>query len=329
MGYFNYHATATNLIKTNHCQRAELKSKHNNISPALVLIFDNHKPMPIRKESFDKYFSLLYYYDVPTISIVDKNWYKFYNDFMEKYLIINDLHSCIYLPEAEPKEVVIGIHGFSGDKESSVLIELSKHLNKNDVALFTFDLPCHGQNACSTPLNLSECIASIKHIFDFAKENFAGVPISAFATSFGGYLLLNYLSKHHENLNKVILRAPAIYMSEILENVILPFNNFSAKDLSSPINLGFEKPLFVDNKFLTDLRNNNLENLPKNQDFLYIIQGKKDDIVDPIKNESFFKTHYLNQHKFIWFEEADHRFKKIGELDRIINETLDILNLNK
>ena len=54
---------------------------------------------------------------------------------MEKYLIINGLHSCIYLPESAPKEVIIGIHGFSGDKESSVLVELSKHLNKKDCFL--------------------------------------------------------------------------------------------------------------------------------------------------------------------------------------------------
>lgn len=73
MGYFNYHAVATNLIKSKHCIRAELKAKHNNISPALVLFFDGHKPMPIRKESFDRYFSMLNYYEVPIISIVDKN----------------------------------------------------------------------------------------------------------------------------------------------------------------------------------------------------------------------------------------------------------------
>ena len=73
MSYYNYHAVATNLIKSGHCTHAEIKQKHNNISSALVLFFDNHKPMPIRKESFDKYFSILSYYEVPIISIVDKN----------------------------------------------------------------------------------------------------------------------------------------------------------------------------------------------------------------------------------------------------------------
>ena len=168
---------------------------------------------------------------------------------MEKFLVINDLHACIYLPETSPTEVVVGIHGFSGDKESSVLIELSKHLNKNGVALITFDLPCHGKNDNSKILKLDECINSLKSVFKFTKSTFKNIPISVFATSFGGYLLLNYLSKSDELFKKAILRAPAIYMAEVLENVILPFNKYSVQDLSSSINLGFENPLFIDKNF--------------------------------------------------------------------------------
>lgn len=70
MGYFNYHAVAQNLIKTKHCKQAEIVSKHNNISPALILIFDNHKPMPIRFDKWLIYFKLLKQYD---IKLINKN----------------------------------------------------------------------------------------------------------------------------------------------------------------------------------------------------------------------------------------------------------------
>jgi len=59
MSYFNYHACVMNLIKSGHLIKAEIKKKHNSISPALVLYFDNHKPMPIRKYKWDYYFLLL------------------------------------------------------------------------------------------------------------------------------------------------------------------------------------------------------------------------------------------------------------------------------
>lgn len=59
MAYFNYHAKAQNLIKNGHCVKAELVDKHNDISPALVLYFDNNIPMPIRFHMFCDYFELL------------------------------------------------------------------------------------------------------------------------------------------------------------------------------------------------------------------------------------------------------------------------------
>ena len=48
--YFNYHAQAKMLIKQNHLVKYQIVEKWNNISPALVLFFDNHKPMPIRQK---------------------------------------------------------------------------------------------------------------------------------------------------------------------------------------------------------------------------------------------------------------------------------------
>ena len=59
MAYFNYHAKAQNLIKAGHCVEAEVVEKYKDISPALVLYFDNNIPMPIRLYRFDEYFALL------------------------------------------------------------------------------------------------------------------------------------------------------------------------------------------------------------------------------------------------------------------------------
>ena len=245
---------------------------------------------------------------------------------MEKHILINNLWSRIYLPENEIKEIVIGVHGFAGDKESSVLILLANELHKQNKALLSFDLPCHGENDKSQLLKLSDCIDSIKIIFDYVKENFKNIPISVFATSFGGYLTLHYLSQNPENLHKLILRAPAIYMGKILENVILPEHGFSTEDLKNTLNLGYANPLLVNDKFLKDLKDTTLETTQTTGHFLYILQGKQDDVVNPDDNDRFFKKFYPNQHKFIYFENADHRFKKPGELEKIIADSLSILN---
>jgi hypothetical protein len=59
MAYFNYHAKAKQLIADGHLTRFEIVDKWNNISPALVLYFDNNKPMPIREYRFDEYLKIL------------------------------------------------------------------------------------------------------------------------------------------------------------------------------------------------------------------------------------------------------------------------------
>lgn len=53
--YYNYHAKAQNLIKEGHLVKMEIVDRWNNISPALVLYFDNHRPMPIRKYRWEEY----------------------------------------------------------------------------------------------------------------------------------------------------------------------------------------------------------------------------------------------------------------------------------
>jgi len=64
MAYFNYHAKAQLLIKTGHCIKAEIVQKYKNISPALILYFDNHIQMPIRLHKFNEYFELIKHYEV-------------------------------------------------------------------------------------------------------------------------------------------------------------------------------------------------------------------------------------------------------------------------
>ena len=62
MTYFNYHATAKRLIEEGKLIRFYFTENHNNISPALVLVFDDklHPIMPIREQRWDEYYGLLY-----------------------------------------------------------------------------------------------------------------------------------------------------------------------------------------------------------------------------------------------------------------------------
>lgn len=53
--YYNYHAKAKQLIKDGHLIKQEIVNDWNGIKPALVLFFDNHRPMPIREYRWNEY----------------------------------------------------------------------------------------------------------------------------------------------------------------------------------------------------------------------------------------------------------------------------------
>ena len=59
MSYYNYHAKAKGLINDGHLVKMEIVEKWNSISPAMVLWFDNHKPMPIREYRWGEYYKLI------------------------------------------------------------------------------------------------------------------------------------------------------------------------------------------------------------------------------------------------------------------------------
>lgn len=57
--YYNYHAIAKKLILNNHTIGASIFEQYHHISPALVIYFDNHKPIPIREYMWADYLLLL------------------------------------------------------------------------------------------------------------------------------------------------------------------------------------------------------------------------------------------------------------------------------
>lgn len=240
---------------------------------------------------------------------------------------IKNLHTTLYFPDEEIKEVLIAIHGFAGDKESSVITSLAKELSNNGFCTIAFDLPSHGKNS-ATILDFKECLDAVKNIESYVIKKF-NVPLSIFATSFGAFLLINHLKNSKESYKKIILRAPAVNMDKTLKKVILPAHKYSIKALKQKVlNVGFEQPLLIDYKFYNDLKEYNLDKNYKNADnrYFFVLHGLKDDVVLFKDMKKFFEKKCKEHYKIFEFKNADHRFKNAGELEEIIKITKEILN---
>lgn len=57
--YFNYHAKVKKLIFEGKLIGYEFLDEYNGISPALLLYFSDHRPMPIRDYMWEEYLPFL------------------------------------------------------------------------------------------------------------------------------------------------------------------------------------------------------------------------------------------------------------------------------
>lgn len=225
-----------------------------------------------------------------------------------------------YLPQESPKEIIIAVHGFAGDKESSAISLLAKEMTKEGFGVVCFDFPGHGESEVEADkLTIDNCINDIETIEEYIKEKYGKqMKIDLFATSFGAYITLLKIFKHNTKYNKIVLRAPAIKMDKIFKETLLreTFEEFQKRGITK---LGFDRTMNVPFDFYKELKQNQILELYNNSQKILIVQGTEDDVA-PIKDTQELID--LDKANFELFEiqGADHRMKKDGELEKAINK---------
>lgn len=102
---------------------------------------------------------------------------------------------CKYcLPDAHEnplKGIILGVHGFSGSKESTGLKVLSERAVPEGFGLVCFDLPAHWKSPAPLEMLTTEnAIQDILFMAEQCRREFPGLPKFIFATSFGAWLTL-------------------------------------------------------------------------------------------------------------------------------------------
>lgn len=217
--------------------------------------------------------------------------------------------------------VIIGVHGFAGDKDSSVLAAIGEEMGFYQTATVTFDFPGHGDSPMpARTLNLRNCYRSLMTAVELARQQYPEAKeFCIFATSFGAYVTLLAMDELTQQLGhiKLALRAPAVRMAEtFLTMVRLSEEQFLKK---GRVICGYHRKMEVSYSFYEELTTHNAMagyDMP-----MMILQGDRDDIVLPHDVE-FFRL--LNdQAKLVMFPGTDHRFKGEGELDMIVDLARD------
>ncbi len=219
-----------------------------------------------------------------------------------------------FLPDNDGiKMFILGVHGFAGDKESSMLFELAKAVVPEGGAVICFDFPAHGDSPTDeSKLTVENCKSDLLAVAKWAENACPIAEKFVLATSFGGYISL--LASDSLVGYKMVLRVPAVTMPKVLLEAVLNVTANQFKE-AGVIECGFERKIRIPYSFYEDLVC--YDPYDKNYDTpILVIHGNKDDVV-PIDDVVRFCDNRKNT-SLVVINNADHRFKKEGEIERVV-----------
>lgn len=238
---------------------------------------------------------------------------------MDKHFNLNQngcsIRCRLYARDDQPtKHLVLYGHGFGGHKDTRAAARFAEYYisKQKDAAVLCFDWPCHGDDA-RKKLVLADCDLYLRCVIEYARGQFPEAMLLAYATSFGGYLFLNYMAEHGNPFEKAAFRCPAVPMYQVLTRNIVKTEEAELLKKGKDVLVGFDRKIRISPDFLDSLRKADLnakDFTPYCNDIL-ILHGTKDEIVPIAEVEAFADR---NNIPFFPIEKADHRFVDPGKM---------------
>lgn len=208
-----------------------------------------------------------------------------------------------------PETAVLYGTGFAGHKDNRAAEKfaeklLSKH---RDAMTAVFNWPAHGDDI-KKKLILDDCNTYLDAVIREVREKYGVRTLYAYATSFGGYLILKYISEHGNPFRKIVLRCPAVDMHDVLTRTIMQSDEYDRIMKGKDAPVGFDRKIIVNRKLLEDLKENDIRKREflEYADDIRILHGTKDEVVPFEDGREFAENNVI---EFIPVEGADHRFQ--------------------
>ena len=251
---------------------------------------------------------------------------------MHKYFEINaqghNIRCKLYGSKPGPADrAILFCTGFAGHKDNRAAEgfaekTLAKHKNVN---VIVFDWPAHGDDV-KKKLILEDCGVYLDLVIREAKARFGAEELYAYATSFGGYLALKYISEQGSPFRKIALRCPAVDMYGVLTRTIMKNDEYDRILKGKDVPVGFDRKITVTRAFLESLKENDI----RGRGFLdwaesiLILHGTADEVVPPESGKSFAEDNLI---EFIPVEGADHRFQNPVHMSLATKHVLEFFDL--
>lgn len=224
------------------------------------------------------------------------------------------------------RKAIVFCTGFAGHKDNGTAEKFADKLlsEHDDAEVIVFNWPAHGDDAKKI-LDLQDCNSYLDILTDELKKRDIS-ELYAYATSFGGYLILKYLSEHEDPFVRIALRCPAIDMYGVLTRNIMKENEYERIMQGEKVEVGFDRKIIVTDKLLHDLQSNDIRqrNYRNYARKMLVIHGDVDEVAPFADSETFTKN---NNIPFLPVKGADHRFQDPVLLTYAHNEVIRFLDL--
>lgn len=224
-------------------------------------------------------------------------------------------------------DIILSGIGFGGHKDNKATERFARRaLEKNKgVAIMTFNWPCHGDDVRKILL-LEDCMTYMRLVVSYIHEKFEEANLYAYATSFGAYLFLKFISESKNPFHKMVLRCPAVNMYDVLTSHIMTKDNLNRIRKGKTEQVGFDRKISIRLQFLDDLCKNDIRerDYSRYYDSILILHGTADEIAPFEETQSFA---FKNNLTFIPIEDADHRFMDAQKMNFAIEQSLHFFEL--
>lgn len=251
---------------------------------------------------------------------------------MNRYFEINthsnNVRCKLYYKEKDTADkAIVFCTGFAGHKDNNAACRfaekvLSKH---KDVIVVVFNWPAHGDDI-KKKLVLDDCDTYLGMVINEIRTVYGIKQLYAYAISFGGYLVLKYITEHDNPFRKISLRCPAVNMYDVLVNTVIKDDEYDMIMKGKDVQVGFDRKIIITRSLLEDLRTNDIRQRDyiDYADIILSMHGTNDEIVPFDDSKEFAENNLID---FIPVQGADHRFQNPDHMSLANKYTMEFFDL--
>ena len=229
----------------------------------------------------------------------------------------------------EDKKAIRGVvlfgHGFGGHKDNKAAERFAERaLDKLKLCTVTFNWPCHGDDV-RKKLRLPDCDGYLTAVIEDIRARFDDPRLYGYATSFGAFLFLKYLSDHGSPFLRLALRCPAVDLYRVQTERIMTPEELERVEKGKDVPVGFDRKVTLDREYLSEIKAVDLfsRDFTPWMDDVLILHGIRDEIVPMDMVQRFADDQLI---EFVPVENADHRFQDPRAMDEAIKAILDFFS---